>query len=101
MTLVPSKFVESVVLGYCYEIEYENVEKTFQYLDFREKCGYTRHIVDFYPLNQDNNEAEPFKSFCYYANESNEYFSNKCGEQEIAEVKNLLALLIGLIGQSR
>ena len=70
MTLVPSK--NAFVVGVAYEIAEENVEKTFKYLDFREKCGYTQHEVDFNPLDD---RVESFKSSCYYANEQNSYFS--------------------------
>jgi hypothetical protein len=90
VTLVPSEDCESIVLGCAYEIEYENIETTFQYLDYREKCGYSKNEVDFYPLSLGSNSNESFKSFCYYANEASEYFSSGLNEKQIAQVKNNL-----------
>ncbi len=63
-------------------------------MDFREKCGYTKHEVNFHPLNNNNNEHKhAYKCFCYYANETNEYFSDKLDEQQIAKVYKLISLL--------
>ena len=79
MTLIPSK--KEIVVGVAYEIAEENVEKTFKHLDFREKCGYTQHEVEFNPLDE---SLEPFKSVCYYANEQNSYFSMETNVEFLA-----------------
>lgn len=76
------------VLGIAYEIEKDKVDETFKYLDFREKCGYSKHEVDFYPINLKENKTinnKSFKCFCYYADETNPYYSIKTDNNYIAE----------------
>ena len=74
VTLVPMDENENAsVLGIAYEIDEEKCEETFKYLDFREKCGYSKHEVKFYPL-QSKNSTE-ITCICYYADDKNKYYS--------------------------
>ncbi len=54
------------------------MDATFEYLNFREKCGYTLNEVIFYPsssLAENNNEIKSLKCVCYFANPDNNYYS--------------------------
>lgn len=59
------------VYGIAYRIKSNNMEQTFESLNFREKCGYSLKQIEFYP--HDNTKS--FKCVCYYANGENPYFS--------------------------
>jgi cation transport regulator ChaC len=61
------------VLGIAYEIEEEKCKDTFKYLDFREKCGYSKHEVKFYPIQ--SKDSREITCICYYADETNKYYS--------------------------
>ena len=63
---------KATVLGMAYEIAEENCDETFKYLDFREKCGYTKYELKFYPLKSNNEEIT---CICYYADDRNNYYS--------------------------
>ena len=75
LTLVKDE--EACVYGMAYRIKSNDLEKTFDDLNFREKCGYSLKQVDFYPhsLTDDCNQSQPIKSVCYFANEENDYYS--------------------------
>ena len=73
----------ATVLGIAYEIEESNVEKTFNHLDFREKCGYTKHEVAFYPLEKTNEKI--ITCVCYYADDTNSYYSKILDKNLIAD----------------
>lgn len=51
VTLIPSE--KDYVWGVCYEVSEENIEKTLQYLDHREKGGYARDSVIVYKNTED------------------------------------------------
>ena len=90
------------VYGLAYEIKPENVRKTFDYLNFREKCGYTMHEVTFHPCHEltgdENNNRAPFKCVCYFANEDNFYYS---AEQDKEKMSAQIADTIGPSGSNR
>ena len=91
------------VYGLAYEIRPENVKKTFDYLNFREKCGYTMHEVTFHPCHEltgaeNNNHTEPFKCICYFANEDNFYYA---AEQDQLKMSAQIAETIGPSGSNR
>lgn len=73
VTLVKSENDEDKVYGIAYEIHSDNMEKTFENLHFREKCGYSLKEVTFYPKS--DSECKPISCVCYYANEDNSYYS--------------------------
>lgn len=51
MTLLTSKNLEDEVWGLAYKISPENIDNVVNHLDFREKGGYEKKIVLFYPCN--------------------------------------------------
>lgn len=73
VTLVKTENEEDKVYGMAYEIHSDNMEKTFENLHFREKCGYSLKQVTFYP--EDDSACQPIYCICYYANEDNPYYS--------------------------
>ncbi|CAM6000206.1 unnamed protein product [Sphagnum balticum] len=97
----------SRVYGIAYEIKRENAEKTFEYLNYREKCGYTMHKVQFYASfnlskDQPHDAAEAGTSLldaiCYFANEDNFYFSK---EPDLVKQAQLIAQAVGPSGSNR
>ena len=73
-TLVKTK-QEDRVYGMIYEIDREKMDKTFEHLNFREKCGYSLNEVVFYPLDKSINNGQSVDCVCYFANEENPYYS--------------------------
>ncbi|CAF0760923.1 unnamed protein product [Brachionus calyciflorus] len=80
VTLVKTENESDKVYGVAYEIHSDNMEKTFENLHFREKCGYSLKEIIFYP--HENKKSKVFESnpkfitcVCYYANEDNSYYS--------------------------
>lgn len=57
MTLVPTNDVNSQVYGVAYKISPEKRKEVIEHLDFREKNGYERHLVRFYPLEQSSSSS--------------------------------------------
>lgn len=68
------------VYGLAYEITVDNMEKTFAYLNFREKCGYSMKTVKFNMINSEDS----FDCVCYFANEDNIYYSPEPDTHSIA-----------------
>lgn len=60
------------VFGLAYEFRIDQLERLFEYLNFREKCGYSLNEVNFTPIVDSD---ERLYTICYYANEQNSYFS--------------------------
>lgn len=53
MTLIPTEEDENRVYGIAYKIADHQRHEVIEHLDFREKNGYERHIVTFYPENDE------------------------------------------------
>lgn len=98
MTLVKSENVESKAYGIAYEIKLDNMEKTFEHLNFREKCGYSLNEVEFHILNNDIQTTKPFMCVCYFANETNVYYSP---ENDINVVAKQIYETIGPSGPNK
>ncbi|XP_065578580.1 putative glutathione-specific gamma-glutamylcyclotransferase 2 [Artemia franciscana] len=75
--LVPEK-----VWGIAYEIAEEDEETVRNHLDYREKGGYQRYLVDFYP--EDGNL--PFPLEIYLGTTDNPFFIGPSTVEEVAEV---------------
>ena len=83
------------VYGFAYEIDVNDAAKTFEYLNMREKCGYTLNEIEFYPCDDDEKEADEegaeirmqktLTCLCYFANPENEYYSPVTSMQHMAE----------------
>lgn len=84
VTLVKSK-PKDRVYGVAYEIERDKIQSTFDYLNEREKCGYSLNEVLFYPVNEAENAGRPITCLCYFANEENSYYSPSSDLNAIAQ----------------
>ena len=84
LTLVKNDDKNERVYGIAYRIKSDDMKKTFDDLNFREKCGYSLKEIDFY--SHDNvQQSEPFKCVCYFANEENAYYSPNNNLNEMAK----------------
>jgi len=59
------------------------MEKTFKYLNYREKCGYQLNEVEFYSIDGCLNEREHI-CVCYFASRDNIYYSEEINLQKIS-----------------
>lgn len=58
VTLVPSENIDDVVYGVAYKIADHQRDEVIKHLDFREKNGYVRHSVTFFPYSMVHTEQE-------------------------------------------
>ena len=73
------------VFGVGYEFRIDKIELLFEYLNFREKCGYSLNEINFEPLaGQEISSTQPLACVCYYANEENFYFSPQKDQKLLA-----------------
>lgn len=72
------------VYGVAYEFRIEEIERLFEYLSFREKCGYSLNELVFRPIDT-TNEPSQISCLCYYANEENTYFSKQSDLDALAK----------------
>lgn len=81
VTIIPAD--ESFcVYGIAYRIHKDDIEKVIAHLDYREKGGYERKSVVFYPFNK---EEEPFKITLYLGDHDNENYAGSADIRTIAE----------------
>ena len=97
-TLVKSENQMDRVYGVAYEIERDQMDKTFQYLNFREKCGYSLKEVMFYPLDKSISNNQAIICVCYLANEQNPYYSP---QTDLALVSHQIFQTRGPSGENR
>lgn len=57
VTLIPSDDVNSKVFGVAYKIPDQKLKEVMDHLDFREKNGYERRLVTFYPFDADTEKS--------------------------------------------
>lgn len=74
VTLLPTGDSADTVWGIAYKIKQEDSEQVTQHLDYREKNGYTRKSVLFYPQDP---EMKQFPLTLYIATEDNESYAGK------------------------
>jgi cation transport regulator ChaC len=69
-----------------YEINSSDMNATFEYLNYREKCGYSLNEVTFYPSSDNEESLMPnsLKCVCYFANPDNKYYSPNLTLNEMA-----------------
>ncbi|XP_068619714.1 putative glutathione-specific gamma-glutamylcyclotransferase 2 [Battus philenor] len=82
VTLVPSEDPNSVVWGVAYKIRKEDVENVTKHLDYREKNGYCKRVVTFYPRDK---SVDPFMLTLYVATKENESYAGPASVEEIAK----------------
>ncbi len=87
VTLIKSNNEEQDrVYGLAYEINSNDMDATFEYLNYREKCGYSLNEVTFYPTSDidKSSTAKSLKCVCYFANPDNIYYSPNLSLNEMA-----------------
>ncbi|XP_077286344.1 putative glutathione-specific gamma-glutamylcyclotransferase 2 [Arctopsyche grandis] len=82
VTLIPGD-ENDTVWGTAYEICEEDIEVVSNHLDFREKNGYTKTSVKFYP-NLDS-DLHPFELIIYVATPDNVSFAGEADIETIAK----------------
>ncbi|XP_059058775.1 putative glutathione-specific gamma-glutamylcyclotransferase 2 [Achroia grisella] len=81
VTLIPSKDINSNVWGVAYKIRAQDIEQVTNHLDFREKNGYSKKIVKFFPKDKN---LEPFDLTLYVATEENESYAGPASIEDMA-----------------
>lgn len=85
MTLVPTNDENSIVYGVAYKISDEKRKEVIEHLDFREKNGYDRHLVRFYPLDSSTDDSSMENIVIYVATKDNDsYAGHRCDMNDIA-----------------
>jgi cation transport regulator ChaC len=100
---------QAQVWGVAYEIAEEDEEFVTKQLDIREKNGYDKVTVKFYPADPENNKLaesvhdcsqcsplprEPFDLVIYVGTEDNEYFAGA------ADIESIAQQIVGSVGPS-
>lgn len=78
--------------GVCYRVSKKDAPMVLANLDFREKGGYTRAVIDVHPLN-----GPPVRALLYTANPSNPHFYLPPAE----EAARIIATAVGPSGPNR
>lgn len=85
VTLVPTEDAESKVFGIAYKIADHQRREVIEHLDFREKNGYERHTVTFYPDSDECSIPYTRNIVIYVATkENNSYAGHRSDMNEIA-----------------
>lgn len=97
VTLLPSPTTADCVSGLAFKIADCDVDEVLQILDFREKGGYDRFMVEAFHL-QPPHEALPEKCLCYLATEGNEEYLGPDTDEAMARQ---IATAVGPSGPNR
>lgn len=98
MTLVPTNDVDSVVYGVAYKIADEKRKEVIEHLDFREKNGYERHLVRFYPLDSSTDDSME-NIVIYVATKDNESYAGH--RNDLNDIANQIFEATGPSGSNR
>lgn len=98
MTLVPTNDDNSVVYGVAYKIADEKRKEVIEHLDFREKNGYERHLVRFYPLDSSTDDSME-NIVIYVATKDNESYAGH--QNDLNDIANQIFEATGPSGSNR
>lgn len=86
MTLVPTDDKNDVVYGVAYKIPDDKLKEVTQHLDYREKNGYERYSVPFYPINLTNLDPKSIGNIVIYVatKENDSYAGHRNDLNDIA-----------------
>lgn len=98
MTLVPTNDDNSVVYGVAYKIADEKRKEVIEHLDFREKNGYERHLVRFYPLDSSTDDSME-NIVIYVATKDNESYAGH--RNDLNDIANQIFEATGPSGSNR
>lgn len=91
VTLVPAE-ENSRVYGIAYKIKDSDIEQVVGHLDYREKGGYERKWVKFYPCDE---QTSPFDITIYLAQDDN---SNYAGAAKLSDIAKQIVDSVGPSG---
>lgn len=85
MTLLPADG-DSIVCGVAYKIPKDKHQQVINHLDYREKNGYERYRVTFYPLDECDGQQQPIDNILIYVatKENASYAGHLCDLNVIA-----------------
>uniref|UniRef100_A0A1B6LMI0 glutathione-specific gamma-glutamylcyclotransferase n=1 Tax=Graphocephala atropunctata TaxID=36148 RepID=A0A1B6LMI0_9HEMI len=99
VTLLPSPNSEDQVWGIAYKIEDKDKDLVVRQLDFREKNGYTKVNITFYPVDLvAKTEGKPFKLVIYVGEKTNEHYA---GEADVETIAQQIVAACGPSGTNR
>lgn len=98
MTLVPTNDDNSVVYGVAYKIADDKRKEVIEHLDFREKNGYERHLVRFYPLDSSSDDSME-NIVIYVATKDNESYAGH--RNDLNDIANQIFEATGPSGSNR
>lgn len=96
VTLLPSNNKNSIVYGVAYKIPLQQQNEVLSHLDFREKNGYERYSVTFYPLDD---QAPIENILIYVANEENDSYAGH--RNDLNDIANQIFEAHGPSGSNR
>lgn len=98
MTLVPTNDDNSMVYGVAYKIAEEKRKEVIEHLDFREKNGYERYMVRFYPLDSSTDDSMG-NIVIYVATKDNESYAGH--RNDLNDIANQIFEATGPSGSNR
>ena len=85
--------------GVAYQVTGDSLEAIFSYLDYREKGGFSRHHIDFYPRTNRTTQPQPISdAYVYVAQDDN---PNYIGPAPIPEMAQQIFSSTGLSGSNQ
>uniref|UniRef100_A0A1B6GLW2 glutathione-specific gamma-glutamylcyclotransferase n=1 Tax=Cuerna arida TaxID=1464854 RepID=A0A1B6GLW2_9HEMI len=99
VTLLPSSNPEDKVWGIAYKIEDKDKDLVVRQLDFREKSGYIKVNITFYPVDLvAKTEEKPFSLVIYVGEKTNEHYA---GEADVDTIAKQIVAAYGPSGTNR
>lgn len=99
MTLVPADGESSVVYGVAYKIPKAKQQEVLEHLDYREKNGYERCLVPFYPLNGSKAGESTGNIVIYVATKDNDSYAGH--RNDLNDIANQIFEAHGPSGSNR
>ena len=89
----------AICWGVAYQVAGDSLEAIFSYLDYREKGGFSRHHIDFYPRTNRTRQPQPISdTYVYVAQDDN---PNYLGPAPIPEMAQQIFSSIGPSGSNQ
>ncbi len=76
----------SICWGVAYQAAGDSLESIFSYLDYREKGGFSRHHIDFFPRSDSKTQLQPISNtYVYVAQDDNPNYLGPAPIPEMAQ----------------
>lgn len=100
MTLIPSDDERAIVYGVAYKIPKDKQKEVIEHLDYREKNGYERCSVPFYPLGREEGGDDSMENIVIYvATKDNVSYAGH--KNDLNEIANQIFEAHGPSGSNR